>query len=586
VRTPPPPRTTKNTGRSSPPSVGLFLAVSLLGAGCGTEEPDVVSSKAPSTLTTPATLARRPITPEMHLLRASLALRGQRPPMEAYAEVADDPDAVARWVDRWVQEPGFGATVRELHDEAWGITSAYAPVPANGPFTDLPIADIKRGLFEAPLRTIEHVVMNDQPYPDILSMDATMGNAVTARAWSGLWPVPIDLRDPHTADLDDWRLLQWKDGRPDAGILSSSVLWMVHRSAGPNNDRGRANLISRALLCYDYLDAGIDLVDDFDLANADAVNEALRDDPSCAACHDTLDPLASFLPFREYFVIQESVFPFEMYTPEQQALASESTGLEAAYQGTPGDDLGDLATMIADDPRFWQCTARRFASHLTQRGLHEVPDDEVTALTDAFVASGFDAKALAREVVLSDAFLPDDEVLAAPHRLRPEVLGRHYEALAGARWVAADEEEVCCGAPAGQSVLGEVDLAEDAWLGYRTVAGGIDAPFVGTPSHRIDPASLLVYDGYARVAALQAVERAGEPGVVLPSPLPATEAEVRSHIATLILQLYGERVEVDATQVTDAYQLWSVGAGFPADAADGWELLLSAMFQDLRMVMY
>lgn len=549
---------------------------------CGGPSADRTSTPTEPVLSVPA--PTRPVTDAMRLLRTSMALRGQRPSLEAYADLADDPEALEAWVDRWLDDPAFGLTVRELHDEAWNLTSAYARLPANGPFVGVPIADLKRGIYEAPLRTIEHVVMTDRPYTDILALDGTLANPVTANAWRGL-PVPRDWMFPLYADLDDWRFLRWNDGRPAAGILADSALWMVHRSSGPNNDRGRANTLHRALLCSDYLDAGIDLVDDFDLSDAAAINDALRSDPSCAACHDTLDPIASFLPFREYFVIQETTFPFEMYTPELQAQPGESTGLPPSYQGVPGDDIGDLAAMIADDPRFWSCTARRFAGHLTQRALHEVPDDEVEALTEVFVDSGFDAKALARAVVLSDAFLPGDEPLATPHRMRPEVLGRHYEALVGASWSYRDDDAPCCGAP-DESTLGKVDLGADAWAGYRTVAGGIDAPFVGVPSHRLDPASLLVYEGFARVSALHALARAGEEGGLMPRPLPATEDDVRAHIATLVLQLYAERVGPDDPQVTDAYGLWLVGAGAPVDAEAGWELLLGAMFQDLRTVFY
>ncbi len=59
--------------------------------------------------------------------------------------------------------------------------------------------------------------------------------------------------------------------------------------------RGRANMVARALLCFDYLVQDIVLEEGIDLTNPDEVANAVVENSGCASCHQTLDPLASFL---------------------------------------------------------------------------------------------------------------------------------------------------------------------------------------------------------------------------------------------------------------------------------------------------
>ncbi|MCA9620895.1 MAG: DUF1588 domain-containing protein, partial [Myxococcales bacterium] len=85
------------------------------------------------------------------------------------------------------------------------------------------------------------------------------------------------------------------DGRPAAGVLATNAFFWRHRSTLENANRGRANAISRAFLCEDYLERPIDFPSDIDLSDADAIENAIDHNAACQACHATLDPLASHL---------------------------------------------------------------------------------------------------------------------------------------------------------------------------------------------------------------------------------------------------------------------------------------------------
>ena len=61
------------------------------------------------------------------------------------------------------------------------------------------------------------------------------------------------------------------DARPHAGILSDSFLFTRHSTTYSNKSRGRANAVSRALLCYDFLEAEIPVDIGIDLADPEEV---------------------------------------------------------------------------------------------------------------------------------------------------------------------------------------------------------------------------------------------------------------------------------------------------------------------------
>ena len=71
-------------------------------------------------------------------------------------------------------------------------------------------------------------------------------------------------------------------------------MFLRHISAGQNWHRGRANMVSRGLLCDDFLERDIVVDTSIDLSDPAIVRDAVVENPACAGCHQTLDPLASF----------------------------------------------------------------------------------------------------------------------------------------------------------------------------------------------------------------------------------------------------------------------------------------------------
>ncbi len=579
-----------SSGGTTAPSSGTVADGSSSGsddAGDSTGEPD-------------APIEVEFLSPVEHLLRVSMALRGMRPSLSDIEAVQGDPDALEGIVDGYLDSPAFGTTVMNLHNEALLVEPDYAYYPAGfpnvGALAGRDFYAINRDIMQAPLRLVEHVVMSDRPYSEVVTADYTLANDVVATVWG----IPY-------AGAGDWEVTQWDDGRENAGVLSDSWLFQRHRSTDANANRGRANLVASAFLCADFTSTDVDVDVSVDLSDPEAVADAVLDNPSCAACHAQLDPLASY--FRGFFPI---------YVPEEQALEDPSYPMELpwyeelfpellgvpmlppAYFGDEGDGLAFLGEKITQDPRFTDCTVRRFWSYLHQTSLEGVPEDTLETLGAGF-ADAMDAKALVKAIVLHDDFrtaavvpadpqAPTDAELELAQRVgmlkaRPEALAMMVEDLTGFSWVAdfstiIDEDT---GEPLN---LGRVPLLQDSFLGYRVLGGGIDSMFVTQSAHTYGAPNLLVLTTLAREAAHYEVEQAiaGEGTLLGVQPDTTDEASVRAELEAIHLRLYAASAEAEDIDVL--YGLFEAARAASGDAARAWKTTLTAMLADQRIAFY
>jgi hypothetical protein len=537
------------------------------------------------------------LSPTEHLVRISMALRGTRPSAAQLAAVESDPSALEGIVDEYLDSPNFGETIRDLHNEALLVLADYFIFPAGYPdFPPLTGVDpylLNRSVTESSLRLAEHVVMNDLPYTELVTADYTVANGVVA----GVFGLGYD------GDGTSWEPTQWTDGRGHAGVLSDGWLYQRHSSTVSNANRGRANAISRALLCYDFADRDVELDASINLADPDEVADAVVANPACATCHQALDPLASF--FRSNFPLyvptepdncvkaegapyEDCTYPLTTYVPE---IFPEQLGVQMrapSYFGKPGDGLDTLGAFIADDPRFWSCTSRRFYAYFHQVDLDAVPLETVAEFQDVLVGSGFDAKALTKAIVLSDEFRIshwEEEVEGDRFGLkkaRPLQLAQLVRDTTGFSWVT------------GMSAyeLGDVDLMADSFLGYQVLAGGIDSIFVTRPSHTYGATTSLVLQGLAREAAHFVVERDFATAAAdrrLLREVEASDTEeglVRDQIVALHLALYGELTDSASPAVDETYALFDAAVTQHGDVPRAWKLVIMAMLQDVKVAWY
>ncbi|MEO1267155.1 MAG: hypothetical protein AAFX99_03590 [Myxococcota bacterium] len=525
------------------------------------------------------------LSPTDHLVRASMALRGVRPSVEELETVRANPDALPGVVDTYIESEAFGTTIRDMHNEGLELRTFVFWFPPVGELSDLSVMELNASVQESPLRLIEHVVMNDRPYSEILTADYTVANEVVATVWG------MD----YNGDGESWVETRWPDqGRVHAGVLSDSFLYMRHYTTPLNAQRRRANMVTKNFLCFDFLSIDINVDGNVDLSDPEAVKDAVKS-PECASCHDSLDPLSALFWRHEFFIApgEFTRYPVSFYQPDYERVYRPLfTDREPDYFGLPANDVRELGQHIVADGRFASCTVERFYGYLAQVEPEAIPSSEAQSLRDQFIDSNMNAKALAKAIVLSDAFriaqvtTADGEERSFLQKARPRQWSRMMEDLVGFRW------EVNLDLPldfVGGGTYGRTDLMSDSFFGYEVLAGGSDDFTVTRMVHTLNPTISLVFDAFAQEAAGYVVERdfsgmSARPLLTVGND--TNEAAVRGELAQLHLKLFAEFVEPNSEEVDRSFDLFTAALGMSNDPVRAWKTVLTAMFQDSRLIYY
>ncbi len=515
---------------------------------------------------TPTPPGPTPLTPAALYTRASLDVRGARPTLAELDALAEEPDTLDARIDALVDDPRFEDRVASLYADIyltrlddWGVTAAGAGVDDPAAFA--------QSVGEEPLRLLARVAAEDRPWTDIVDADWTMANETLA----GIWPLD------YPAGATGWQPARYTDGRPAAGVLATNTFWWRYTSTESNANRGRANAVSRVLLCQDFLEADIAFDRTVDLSDVTAVNDALTTNPGCVACHVTLDPLSAY--FYGFFYTRDDA-PLERSTwhPDRQGLWSELTGVPPAYYGAPSPDLWYVARQIAADPRFVTCAVEQVYEALTGRAPGAVDAPALLAHREAFLTGDLTMRSLFRSVLTDPGYraAPDATGTVGTRKMvTPDLLAAEIEALTGYRLTQDGW-----------------DLARNDTLGVRTLAGGADGAYVTTNATAPNATVLLVQQRLAEAASwyVVAADRADPPNARLYTHLDWTET-VETDRATVVAQIEDlHRAALGSTPDADELDalllLWSDLHALDGDPAAAWAGLLSALLRDPAFLVY
>jgi len=569
------------------------------------------------------------------------------------------------------------------------LTNGLEALPADRRFA----SRVRAELNEEPLRLIEYVIREGRPYTEILTADYTLCNDVTMSVWGRNQPIfegidysiGLSVEQPLAgARYQGWNRCRYVEpGHSTAGVLSTNAFYMRHQSAGGNMNRGRANVITAAFLCLDFLDQPVTLsAETVDLADPDAVLNAVKE-PPCSQCHQDLDRIASFLfnyrPTFNQMVVEGTDNPFWMFRSDfgmgqrspldygdtngnrrldipvaslfhqwptcrdggcedasatcactsgeeceenQRRCVPTCAATQRAGCATQGvETLGERIIEHTLDGRnlFAECAIKNFYSYLSQTPKDDLDADQIDAWSRAFVAGGFDARAMIRTMVLSEAFLASHGAADTRSRsdvrvkkVRPRQADRLIRDLTDFRWRTYRQVEigirrircqsnddcrnsdVCdlelnrCRSRLPYGEYGPVNLITGTILGFGVLAGGIDSNQVPFPSHTMSGVSSAVWGDLAAEAAGHVVDVESREGHPLLDQIDLTTEDIdliRVQLARLHLHLFGEDVAADGEVVSETAALFQAVAA-ESDRATAWRTTLTAMFQDSRLIFY
>lgn len=405
----------------------------------------------------PAEAVYTPLEAPRLLRRMSLDLRGVLPATDELDAVEADPALLAGYRDAYLASPLLEERLVYLFQERWHTRIEDFQIDHEGYFLDDAYAHpFDRAVGEEPLRLLAHVATRDLPWSEATTAGYTMADPLLLDIW------PLEALED--ADGEGWVPAAYTDGRPAAGVLASTGMWLRYTTSDSNMNRERVAALTRLLICEDYLARPVSFSRSAGL-DTEQTTEALRSDPACMGCHSSLDPIAATL-FGFYNGIAYNAYEMDTYHPERELLGAAVMGVSPAYYGQPLSGLADLGRKVAADPRFVRCAARTAAEGLWRRDAGSDDYDTIEALRQVFDDSDLRFTSLLAAVTDTDEY----RAAAGPAHtvtrrlMPPSMLASTLEDLSGFAWVED----------------GYRQLDSDEY-GYRVLAGGVDGEQVTAP---------------------------------------------------------------------------------------------------------
>ena len=510
------------------------------------------------------------------LIRLSIDLRGTHPSLTELDAIEAEPLLYEGFVDRYLDDPRFGDTVEEWFNLHYRTRTGETYFGADeAGLVGVSNEQVARSTNDEPLKLVRYVAENDLPWTEVVLADYSMADPLTAYMWD------MELLD----SAPGYQRARYVDGRPHAGVLSSTTLWQRYPSSGINGNRHRANSISRILLCEDYLARPVS----FARSEVDSIvggdpETIIRETQICQSCHASLDPLSAHF-FGFWWDIEGGLVEQTTYRAEDEGLWRYYSGKSPAYYGVATTGLREMAEELADDPRFTECAVKQVFESLTHRDPMSVPRDELARHQLAFEQGGLTLRELVKSVVMSREYRAGDfadersELIPTVKLVSPSQLSGIVSSKTGYRWTFRGDDGLVTGA-----------------RGLAVLAGGTDSRFVTNPSRDPSVGLALVQERLAQAAGWHvathdlARERPDEPILlryvtVEDTPESAPEA-FEEQIRSLYLDITGNALPEDATEPAELVELYKTLLSVDESPVSAWAGIVSVVLRDPSIVLY
>ena len=541
------------------------------------------------------TVALVPMKANELLVRASMDTRGVRPSLAELDQIEANPAAYDAMVDQYLHSPEFLDRVKDAYDDALLVRRED--------FSD-EARDKTSAIYGEALELLAYIVKNDRPFTEMGTADYTVANSLF-QSDTGRMPYPME---PVTGM--EWQPTHYTDGRPHAGVLSTSAFYEVWDTNDTNKNRRRANRISILFHCYNFLDTPVDVTRNVDNNDQNAVLNAVTQRSDCKACHDRLDPMASFL-FKMDNAGLEDQSATDFYRGDAERWRRANKRPPAVY-GTPGSSLQDMGRLLVQHPKFAECQTKRAFKMLFLRDPQT--NDELAAAAD--IAShwstddGYNFRSLVKRWMTSGVYKgrPTNDDPAWVRRTSPERLELLVSDLTGFVWNRPAQNDQDDADPNSDPPrTAPVPLLTTEENGYRIILGSINGVSVSARSFSLNASVAMVQRKLASLAADWVVahdlvvpddQRKLLVGVTGTDDPSKDEAAIRNAIVKLGRRMYGESWSTDAPAVDVWFDLYSnlyadqsqTGTGTQqvpgARGERAWRGLLIGMLRSPRLILY
>ncbi len=298
-------------------------------------------------------------------------------------ELTDD-RSLERIVDAMVASPKTRRGVRNFFDERFGLFRLDDLVKDPSVFPQSS-ADLGPDAREAVLRTLEELVVDADG--DAREM-MTSRRAFVNRRLATLYEIPAPVIDGFGATL----LPEHGERR---GLLGQAGILALYAHATSSSSTLRGKFMRTVLLCGSIPPPPADV--DTALPEPSPDLPTLRDrmrqhieDPNCASCHQSMDPIGLGL---------ETFDGIGRHRLTEQAVMIDTTG---DLDGVAFEDPRDLGAAIAVHPEFTRCLSRHLYRYAVGKREQKGEEALIGWLRDALEHEGFRMLPLLKHIAMSD----------------------------------------------------------------------------------------------------------------------------------------------------------------------------------------
>lgn len=541
------------------------------------------------------------MTDQELLVRAAMDLRGTRPSTAELDAIESGAASYEDAVQAYLHTPEFLERVKDAYDDALLVRREDDTDESR---------DETSAIYGEALELISYIVNGNRPFTEIGTADYTVANELFQRDRRRV-PYPME----PVAGLA-WQPSHYLDGRPHAGLLSTSAFYEVWDTNNTNINRRRANRWSIVFHCYNFLDTPVDVTRDVDNNDSGAVLSAVTTRIDCKACHDRLDPLASFLfPMDDAGGLEDgngTDYREDFFRDDRAERWRTANKRPPAIYGQPGQDLRDLGRLLTESPKFAECQTRRAFKMLFLRDPKT--NTELNLATDIAqrwrTEDNYNFRLLVKRWMLSAAYRgrPANDDPEWVRRASPERLESLLRDTTGFVWSRAPQDDQDDMNPDSDPPRVErVPLLTTEENGFKIILGSINGTSVTGRATNLNASVVMVQRKVAALAADYAVDtdlplpdgqRRLLNGITGEEHPVADEAAIRAALSRLARRLYGVSWSADHPQIDVLMQLYgslhrdmtqagtSQGQVAGTQGQRAWRGVLIAMLRNPRMITY
>ncbi|HMV68299.1 MAG TPA: DUF1588 domain-containing protein, partial [Myxococcota bacterium] len=463
-----------------------------------------------------------------------------------------------------------------IHDEEFPNKRWYERTYASGVY-DTFYTRSSQAIAREPLELAGYILRERRPWTEIVTADYTVVNAYSGMVYGVAGAAEPDVDDPGALMYERAQV----DGWPHAGVLSTPAFFNRYPTTATNRNRHRAWKVLKTFLGTDILAFAERPID----PTSSQVHNPTMNDPQCAVCHATMDPVAGL--YQDFDDEGRYAPPAEGWYADMRPPGFGDATLPGGQTGKAVQWLGQ---QVAADPRFSLATVQnvlRLVAGVDVLDAGRAGDDPdlraALAAQEAFVEraasrlrdGGFELRDAVEDVVMSRYFraAASDGASASAlvqagtaHVLTPEQLSRKIRATTGLPWKERWS-----------------DTTDRLMDEFKLLYGGIDSFGVTERLRDVNGvmsaislrmATEVACSTAAHDFALPAeqrrlfpyVERTYQPVTADGFVVPEAEALIREDLRWLHYRLLGEDLADGDPELEATWQLW---LGAWRDAHDG-----------------